>query len=243
MLKGSDTSSTALAAAFFYLSRYPACYDKLVSEIRSIFPSGQEIQTGPKLSQCYYLRACIDEAMRMTPPVGGPLWREVCVGGLVIDSELIPAGYDVSCSTYVIHHSEEIFPNSYTYKPERWIVSGDNPKEVVDRARAAFSPFSLGSRACAGRTMAYMEISDTLAKTIWYLDFRRPVSGHLGRVGEGTEGKGDGRGRVNEFQLMDHLTSSHDGPFLEFRCRADSGEGFGKELFVDDHGDGKEVVE
>ena len=102
----------------------------------------------------------------MSPPISGTLWREVCPGGIDLDNNHIPQGYDIGVNPYAVHHNEELFPDSYTYKPERWIVSNDNPKEAVERARFAFSPFYLGTRACAGRNMAYMELMDTLARTV-----------------------------------------------------------------------------
>ena len=97
-------------------------------------------------------------------------------------------------------------------------MSEGNPKEAVESARLAFSPFSLGTRACAGRNMAYMELSDAIAKTIWYTDFRR-AEGPLGQVAAGVHGGRDGRHRELEFQLQEHLTCSHAGPFLQFRGR------------------------
>jgi cytochrome P450 len=219
-IQGADTTSTALAGCFFYLSAYPSCYKRLVSEIRGTFASGSEIQSGQKMSQCVYLRACIDEAMRMSPPITGILWREVCTGGIVLDNEFIPEGYDVGVSLYAIHHNEALFPDSYTFKPERWIPGECGSLEALARARHAFNPFSLGARACAGRTMAYMELSDTLARTIWHLDFRR-AEGFLGSIGAGVEGARDGRDKVMEFQMQEYLTVHHEGPFLQFRARED----------------------
>ena len=228
-IQGADTSSTTLCAVFFYLSRYPACYDRLASEIRQTFLSTSEIRSGHKLNHCNYLRASIDEAMRLTPPSGGILWREVCTEALLVDNQSIPGGYDVGCSIYTIHHNKEYFPDPHAFKPERWIPSAENPKEDIAKARLAFHPFSIGPRACAGKTMAYMQVSDIIAKTIWYMDFRRP-EGPLGLVGEGVKGDRNGRNRVDEFQVQDHITSSHDGPFLEFRCR----EGFSEEILGDE---------
>lgn len=164
--------------------------------------------------------------MRMSPPISGTLWREVCPGGIDLDNNHIPQGYDIGVNPYAVHHNEELYPNSYTYKPERWIVSSNNPKEAVERARFAFSPFSLGTRACAGRNMAYMELMDTLARTVWYTDFKR-AEGPLGQIAAGEEGAREGRHRVGEFQLLEHLTCSHDGPYVQFRGR----KGFGEELF------------
>lgn len=97
-------------------------------------------------------------------------------------------------------------------------MSEENPKEVVEQARLAFSPFSLGTRSCAGRNLAYMELSDAVARTIWYTDFRR-AEGPLGQVAAGVDGGGDGRHRVLEFQMQEHLTCAHTGPFLQFTGR------------------------
>lgn len=62
---GGDTTAAALGGLFFYLSREANAevYKKLADEIRTTFSSAEEIHSGPKLSSCHYLRACIDEAM------------------------------------------------------------------------------------------------------------------------------------------------------------------------------------
>lgn len=156
--------------------------------------------------------------MRMSPPITGTLWREVCPGGIVLDNEFIPEGIDVGVSLYAVHHNEALFPDSYTFKPERWIPGEGSSLKTLERARHAFNPFSLGARACAGRNMAYMELSDTLARTIWYLDFRR-ADGPVGSVGGGVAGARNGRDKVHEFQMHEYLTVHHEGPFLQFRAR------------------------
>ncbi|KAF5873426.1 putative cytochrome p450 family protein [Botrytis fragariae] len=216
---GSDTSSTTLSALLFYLSRYPKCYEKVATEIRSTFSSLSEIHSGPEITSLKYLRACIEEALRMSPPLGSALWREVRPGGITIDGELVPAGYDIGCAVYAVQHNERYFRNSFEFQPERWIVSEDSPQEKIEEMKMAFAPFSLGPRGCPGKTMAYMEMGLMMSRMIFCFDFRRPRDGGLGEVGEGVVGDMGGRERVNEFQLMDHLASTHVGPYAEFRLR------------------------
>ncbi|OTB05051.1 hypothetical protein M426DRAFT_57542 [Hypoxylon sp. CI-4A] len=215
---GHETSATTMSAMLFYLSRNKECYHKLASEIRSAFANGADIRKGSVLAGCKYLRACIDETLRMSPPLSGTLWREATRddsmenGPLVIDGHLIPPGTQIGVCTYAIHHNEEYFPEPFVFKPERWTTD-----ITAGRPSPAFAPFSLGPRSCAGKSLAYQEISITVAKILWYFDFERPA-GNLGNIGAGKPG---GRGVPEEFRLYDILTSTHNGPVLSFRTRGE----------------------
>jgi cytochrome P450 len=141
----------------------------------------------------------------------------------VIDGHLIPKGTLFSVSAYAIGHNEEYFPDSYTFKPERWLETGTTSSErqvAAKRMHDAFAVFSTGSRSCAGKPLAYMEMSLVLAKTLWYFDFEA-APGKLGETGGGKPGGPPGRERPEEFQLYDIFTSKHDGPYLMFRPRGE----------------------
>lgn len=221
---GGDTVSTALSGLLFYLSRNPESYQKLATEIRSTFVSGADIQGGQKLSGCRYLRACFDEALRMSPPVSGTVWREFpatdrSAEPLIVDGHVIPRGTQLGVSTYTLQHNGEYFPDPFAFRPERWLPSADISEDQVRWAQDAFAAFSLGARGCAGKAMAYLESSLIVAKSLWYFDFER-APGKLGDVGA-AENSG-----VDEFRLYNTFTSVHDGPNLIFHPRGD----FCKEL-------------
>ena len=131
----------------------------------------------------------------MSPPAVGSHWREVEPGGQIIDGEFIPEGCDVGTCIYAIHHNEEYFPNSFDFVPERWLAGFDLPKEKLAAAGRAFNPFSVGPRACIGRSLAMTEVSVALARVIWSMDFRQS-GGDLRLIGEGTPGKTNGRHRI-----------------------------------------------
>ncbi|KAK1590715.1 putative cytochrome P450 [Colletotrichum navitas] len=213
VVAGSDTSSTTLAATMFYLGGNPKAYARLNHEIRSTFGSVEDIRLGGELSSCHYLKACIDEALRMSPPVGGALWREVQPGGMTVDSVFLPEGIDVGTSIYSLHHHDAYFDSPFEYRPERWLVGeGGSTKESVELARTAFKPFSSGPRSCVGKGFAYHEIMLTLAHILYRFDFSADPKDQ--------KSTGGSTGNANEFQMWDHVTSAKVGPWLRFHARS-----------------------
>ncbi|RAR12621.1 cytochrome P450 [Stemphylium lycopersici] len=184
IIAGSDTTSTAMAGTLFYLANNPAAMQKVCKEIRESFTDVEEIVTGPKLSGCSFLRACVDETMRMTPPVAGALPRQILTGGLDIDGRHIPAGVDVGVPIYAIHHNPEYFPRPFDYLPERWLSDpAVNPlHSSLPAAQSAFNPFSIGPRGCIGKGLA-LAPGTTL--------------------GAGSSELEEGRNRPTEYQTMD----------------------------------------
>ncbi|MCJ1345570.1 hypothetical protein MMC31_003777, partial [Peltigera leucophlebia] len=172
IIAGADTTTTAISAAFFYLTHNPHVLATLKHELLATFTSVDEIRSGPKLSSCKYLRACLEESMRMSPPVAGDLNREVLPGGMQLEGDMIPAGTNVATDTYALHHNEQIFPDPFHFRPERWIADENNKTMAADVARAesAFSPFSVGPRVCLGKNLAYLELMVTMGRVLYRMD-------------------------------------------------------------------------
>ncbi|KAI1103389.1 hypothetical protein F4804DRAFT_333361 [Jackrogersella minutella] len=106
--------------------------------------------------------------------------------------------------------------NLYAVASEDVTASGDKGlqdtafEEAKATMRRAFVSFALGDRACAGKAMAYLETSLTIAKTLWYFDFEK-ASSTTGGVGGGTPRRTNGRDRMDEYRLYDIFTADHDG--------------------------------
>ncbi|OJJ38166.1 hypothetical protein ASPWEDRAFT_312186 [Aspergillus wentii DTO 134E9] len=214
MIAGSDTTSTSLAATIFYLVRTPRAMEQLKKEIREAFESVEDIISGPKLNELVYIKACIDEAMRLCPAVPGAPPREVMEGGAMVDGVYLPAGTDCGTPTYSIHRQEEYYRAPGAFLPERWIEgatcqtatgSWQVSKEEIEQARRAFCPFSIGPRGCIGKSMAFMEMRLTIARVLFLFDIEL-----ADRTGEDEEG---------HFALVDHFTSAKDGPNVTFKKR------------------------
>jgi cytochrome P450 len=218
---GGNTTSATMAAMFFYLSRYPDCYARLAQEIRRNFHDRHEVTWDTKLRSCTYLRACINEALRIATPNSTILWREHMTHDehgnkytkpFVVDGHVVPYGTLVGVSLYALHHNADYYPDPFRFKPERWLDGGE------ERLNKAFAPFMQGSRACPGKTMAYQEISIAMARTFLHFDFE-PASGDLGRVGQVYPRRSEGGGFFDEYDIKDIFNTEHDGPYLKFRSR------------------------
>ncbi|RDW62507.1 hypothetical protein BP5796_10809 [Coleophoma crateriformis] len=215
IIAGSDTTSSSLAGTFFYLARDPEAYAKVVNEVRSTFPTPASIRAGAELNSCVYLRGAINEALRMSPVVIQPLWREVESPGASIGGQFIPAGMVVGSGIYSLHHDPVVFPDPYRYDIERWVVG--TPEEMKTRQHH-FAPFSVGPRQCLAKNFAMMEMLLTMANVVTRMDFKLP-EGDAAKVGGGGKGQGWAREREGEFQMKSWFTSHVNGPMITFKKR------------------------
>lgn len=91
VLAGSETTSTVLSTATYYLLRTPDAYRDLAAEVRPAFKSSEEINE-TTTRDLVYLTAVCKEAMRIYAPLPFALPREVPEGGQTVDGYFLPAG-------------------------------------------------------------------------------------------------------------------------------------------------------
>lgn len=160
MNAGSDTTAIAMNNAMYWLLKNPSCLDKLREEVDSVLSEDEIIAPYEKVKHLPYLRACLDEALRITPPTTFGLPRRTPPEGSVILGDFIPGDTTVSISAYVAHRDEKIFPDPECYNPDRWL--GDGGKAL----QPYFISFSAGARGCIGRNISYLEQTVLLASVV-----------------------------------------------------------------------------
>ncbi|KUJ07888.1 benzoate 4-monooxygenase cytochrome P450 [Mollisia scopiformis] len=217
---GTDTTSVTLAAVMFYLTRDALRLQKLVDEIQSTFSTPEHIAHGPQLTSCIYLRACIDEAMRLSPSGPSELPREILKGGAIINGEFYPQGTVVGSSGWATGHNDEFYGDSEVFRPERWIPDESTgvTEEEVNVLRANFHPFAQGPGSCPGKNIAILELSIAIARTLHRLEVRKPLEGD-NSLGQGIPTNGWGMRNKNIFQLQDAYISVRNGPMVQFKKR------------------------
>ena len=215
---GSDTSRVVITSTLFHCLHNPDTLRLLEAEVRAAFDDVEDVRIGERLDSCRYLRACIDESMRLCPPLGAIMPRQALAGGLHVDEDFFPEGTELGTPVYALHHQEEFYPDAFTFKPARWLTSppGAPTKESVSSSQSAFCPFGIGPRSCAGKALAYTEMSVFLARMIFLFDMRLSPSC---RPEEGKPSWANERKRKNEFQVFDSIVALHNGPMVDLKRR------------------------
>jgi cytochrome P450 len=165
---GSDTTGIALTNVLYWLIKHPQCLKKLRRELDTVLEENEDIAPYDKVKHLPYLRACLDESLRITPPNTMSIPRVTPPEGLNIMDEWIPGGTTVHCPPYAMHRNEEVFPDAESYKPERWLH--ENSKDL----QQYFLTFSTGARGCIGRNITYLEQTVVIATLVHRYDFALP---------------------------------------------------------------------
>ncbi|KAI1128030.1 cytochrome P450 [Nemania abortiva] len=166
---GSDTTAMALTQTLHLLIKHPQHLDALRNELDSILEPDEAIAPYDKVKDLPYLRACINEGLRVMPPTAAGLPRRTPAQGAQIMGEWIAGDTSVNMTIYAAHMDENIFPDPESYKPERWLNA-----ESRRSLESGFIPFSAGARSCIGRNITYLEQTMLLASLVHRYDFAAP---------------------------------------------------------------------
>ena len=143
LVAGHETTASSLAWAFNVLPRNPGVLATLADEVRA--GDGDE-----------YLTATIHETLRARPvlPNAQPRYtvKPITVGGFDY-----PEGICLVPNAYLVHHDADIYPDPYSFRPERFLDEGPGTYTWI--------PFGGGRRRCLGSSFAMAEMKLVL-KTV-----------------------------------------------------------------------------
>jgi len=134
VLAGHETTANSLAWAWERLVRTPDAHERLVEAVRG--GDGAEA-----------VEATIVETMRSRPvvPIVGRRvklpWR--------LGEYAVPADTPVLVSILLLHHREDLYPEPFAFRPERWLDRKPGTYEWL--------PFGGGIRRCLGAALAMAE--------------------------------------------------------------------------------------
>ena len=153
LFAGHETTASSLAWAFYWIHHLPEVREKLLKELESIGsdPDPTEIARLP------YLTAICSESLRIYPIVLFSFARIVKSPIEIMGYKFEPGTVLTAC-VYLTHHREDIYPDSKSFKPERFLERQFSPYEFI--------PFGGGSRRCIGWALALLEMKLVLATVL-----------------------------------------------------------------------------
>ncbi|KAI0003504.1 cytochrome P450 [Xylariaceae sp. FL0662B] len=157
MLAGTETTAASLAGQVYYLLKCPDKMEKLLQAVRSVADESE--LTDDRLRNIPYLRAVIEEGLRMYPPIPTMAQRKTPAGGNTLAGQFVPENTHVTPATWT------------AFRHPRWILDDPNYTQYHNYdKRDASLPFTYGTRACLGRNLAYYEMRIILARFLYNFD-------------------------------------------------------------------------
>ncbi|TVY18468.1 Cytochrome P450 monooxygenase TRI4, partial [Lachnellula arida] len=158
VMAGTESTAKSICIAHYYLLADP----KLMTKLRAELSAGPSA-TLTDLDQLPYLHAIALEANRLSFGLTGRNPRvapEETLEYKNTSSKIIyklPPGTPISTSTLLAHTNEAIFPDPWTFDPDRWLGQGTEKKKYM-------LAFSKGPRQCIGMHLADAELIMAIAE-------------------------------------------------------------------------------
>jgi len=136
VLAGHETTANSLAWIFERLLRTPAAYDRLRELTRAGGAEGEA-----------YVEATIHEGMRNRPVI--PMIVRMVERPWRFGEYVVPARTPVAVSIVALHHREDVYPEPFAFRPERFLAHKPGTYTWI--------PFGGGIRRCLGASLAMAE--------------------------------------------------------------------------------------
>ncbi len=148
VLAGHETTANSLAWIWERLVRTPDAYDRVRDAVRSDSGADEAIE------------AVIYEGMRSRPVI--PMIGRRVTAPWRLGDYAVPGDTPVAMSILLVHHREDLYPEPFAFRPERW--DGHKPGTYE------WIPFGGGIRRCLGASLAMAEQRIVLDAMVRRLD-------------------------------------------------------------------------
>ncbi|KAJ8079622.1 hypothetical protein PM082_011209 [Marasmius tenuissimus] len=163
---GADTTVSTLTTFFLAMLANPEAQRRAQQEIDRVVPKGH-LPDFSDHDSLPYIAAIVKETFR---------WQNVLPMGVLhcLDEEdvyngyRLPAGSVVVTNIWAMLHDETVYPDPFSFKPERFL--GPNSQLDPDVQDPAKAVFGFGRRICPGRHMGYSSVWSVISSVLAVFD-------------------------------------------------------------------------
>ncbi|KAF6217135.1 hypothetical protein GE061_001488 [Apolygus lucorum] len=155
LVAGFETTASTIYHMSYLLSQNEKCQDKAREEVTKILAKHGDF-TYDMLRELTYLSYCIDETLRLFPPI--PFMLRTCTKEYTFpDGTTIPKKTNILIPVYSMQHDPKHFPEPEKFIPERF---------ELGITKGSYAPFGEGPRVCIGKRFALVEIKLAMARLL-----------------------------------------------------------------------------
>ncbi|KZT37966.1 cytochrome P450 monooxygenase CYP63 [Sistotremastrum suecicum HHB10207 ss-3] len=177
LLAGRDTTAALITFTVYALALHPHVLERAREEIVSKCPPGT-VPSFDDLKTFKYLRAVLNEVLRLYPPVpiilrastsgATAIPRTTTADGTLRKPYFIPSKANVAFSSFLLHRRKDRWgQDAEEFDPDRWL---DSRVEHMVKNPFIFVPFNAGPRICIGQQFALNEASFFLVRLLQEYD-------------------------------------------------------------------------
>jgi cytochrome P450 len=159
LLAGHETTATGLAWAFDLLLHDRERLERTRAAARAA-GDGEDADADDGNA---YLDAVAKESLRLRPVIPG-VGRVVRGEPFQLGPWRIPPGTEINPSIRVIHRRDDLYPEPFSFRPERFLAGGFRETPAPDTY--TWIPFGGGTRRCLGASFAAMEMRVVLGRVL-----------------------------------------------------------------------------
>ncbi|KAF7310129.1 hypothetical protein MIND_00386300 [Mycena indigotica] len=165
VIAGSDTVAVALTTFMWCMIMHPDIHARVRAELDAVFPDGTSVYDCDKYDELKLLNACLQESLRLFPPVPTNGARKIPLGEpRLVAGRLLPEQTQIYMPPYVMHRNpKNFFPAPDSFDPDRWLRP-ESGSEILNRT--AYLAWSYGAANCAAKNLANQEMLMALAAVL-----------------------------------------------------------------------------
>jgi cytochrome P450 len=164
LVTGAFPTASTINVTLLYVSANPQIWKALLTELETAISKG--LISSPirnsEIEHLPYLQACIDESMRLNPPIVQLRERVVPAGGDTIGDTFIPGGTKIGINLGGLCRNPCFGEAPETYRPERWLEA--DAERLVEMKKLHGLLFGHGSTKCLGIAQAWMILNKGLVE-------------------------------------------------------------------------------
>ncbi len=149
ILTSYETTSIALTWTLMLLAQHADTLSRAEREIDEVFGSGPPMED--RVLALDYIRATIEESLRLYPPAWSLLRRAVAPD--TIAGVTVPANAMVAIYPFTLHRHPAFWHEPGRFNPDRFLADAG-----AERPPFVYIPFGAGPRVCVGARLAMMEM-------------------------------------------------------------------------------------